>query len=167
MNQRGFTLIEIMMVLAIGGIIMPAVAATIFAVVQGSGRNDGTAVALADLDRAAHWLTRDLVLAQTTNLIDGAQPVPGAGLVLTWNDLTIWAQQEGLVSHSVSYTVSGTQLLRNYDGQVTTVSKYLTLVQFSISGRLLTMTLTSSPGIFIPRPRETRTYVIYLRAAPA
>ncbi|MCH8206899.1 MAG: prepilin-type N-terminal cleavage/methylation domain-containing protein [Chloroflexi bacterium] len=161
MSQRGFTLIEILVAMAVAGVVATAVVPAIFQMVVGTGRSNGAAVALADLDRGAHWINRDVVLAQTTDLEDSAPPV--SAMTLSWDDLTAWATLEGTLSHSITYTLTGPNLQRDYDGQVTTVAKHLTKAEFSINGRTLTVTLTSSPGSFTPRTSETRTYDIYLR----
>ena len=159
MNQKGFTLIEILVAMLVGGMITAGVITGIFQIVYGAGEIREESVALADIDNAAHWLTRDVVLAQNTDL----DPGPPVKMTLTWNDSTWWAEQEESVSHSVIYTYSGTDLQRNYDGVVTTVGRQLTDVGFSLDGRLVTITLTSSPEEE-PRSAVTRSYTIYMRA---
>ena len=84
-------------------------------------------------------------------------------MTLNWSDLTSWAQAAGTVPHSATYTISGTNLQRNYDSQITTVGAYLTYAGFSLSGKSVTVVLTSSPP-GVPRASETRTYRIHLRA---
>ena len=162
MNQKGFTLIEILVAMLVGGMITAGVITGIFQIVYGAGEIKRESVALADIDNAAHWLTRDVVLGQSTDLVDGA-PLPVSQMTLTWDDSTWWAEQEESVSHSVIYTYSGTALQRNYDGVVTTVGRHLTDVGFSLDGRLVTITLTSSPE-GEPRSTVTRSYTIYMRA---
>jgi prepilin-type N-terminal cleavage/methylation domain-containing protein len=161
MNHRGFTVVEFLVTLAVGGMVLAGIVPAIFQMTVGLTRNNGEGIALSDIQNAAHWLTRDLQMAHTTDLIDLAPPV--SQVTLSWNDLTEWAVNEGSVSHSATYTYSGTTLQRNYDGQVSIVARHLTYVGFSINGRLVTVTLTSSPEDLMPRSSETRTYLIYLR----
>lgn len=161
MNQKGFTLIEILVAMLVGGMVMAGIVTAVFQIVHGAGQIKEESVALADIDSAAHWLTRDVVLGQSTDLVDGALQV--SQMTLTWNDSTWWAEQEESIAHSVIYTYSGTELQRNYDGVVTTVGRQLTNVRFSLDGRLVTITLTSSlEGE--PRSTVTRNYKIYMRA---
>ncbi len=175
MKQRGFTLIEILVAMALGGLVIGTAAPAIFQVVRGSARSNGMAVALSDIDNAAHWLTRDVGQAlpntpenpNNITLIDGAQPV--SHMTFSWMALTTCAAQVGSVSHSITYTQTGTELVRVYDAgmpdeQVSVVGNHLTNVGFSISGRLVTVTLTSSSTSFTPRVTETMTYLIYLRS---
>jgi prepilin-type N-terminal cleavage/methylation domain-containing protein len=162
MNQKGFTLIEILVAMLVGGMITAGVITGIFQIVYGTGQIREESVALSDIDNAAHWLTRDVVLGQSTDLDDDA-PLPVSQMTLTWDDSTWWAEQEESISHSVIYTYSGTALQRNYDGVVTTVGRHLTDVGFSLDGRLVTITLTSSPEEE-PRSAVTRSYTMQMRA---
>ena len=50
------------------------------------------------------------------------------------------------VSHTARYTISGTELVRDHNGAVTTVARYVSNAEFSISNRLITVSLTSTPG---------------------
>ncbi len=126
MNQRGFTLIELLVAMAVGGMIMGAVTPAIYQLIWVNGRVNGEAVALVDVQTATHWLTRDLVQAQTTSLDNGAPPVDE--VTLNWVDLTVWGTAEGSIPHFVTYSWVEPQLQRNYDGAVTTVGNYLTSV---------------------------------------
>jgi prepilin-type N-terminal cleavage/methylation domain-containing protein len=164
MNQKGFTLIELLVALPIGVAILFAVVSSIFQITQGRVDIAEKSTAIADIDNAAHWLTRDLIQAQTTDLVDGADPVSSIATIC--NDVTAWAAEEGSTEHSASYTRSGTQLLRDYDGEVTVAGRYITNAEFSIEGRLITVTLTSAPdgtaGAIV-----TRRFSMYMRSDPA
>ena len=115
---------------------------------------------MSDIDNAAHWLVRDLVLAQTTSLVEEVPPVPG--ITLNWSDLTAWAGDEGSVEHTASYTLSGSQLLRTYDDEETIVGRHLTDVGFSIEGKMLSITLTSCPGL--TESAVTRSFLVQMRS---
>ncbi len=144
MNQRGYTFIELLVVIAITGFIVTVVGASIVQIMRGEPQITEKVTSMADIDNAAHWLVRDLVLAQTTSLIE-AQP-PTSSMTMSWSDLTAWAGDEGSVEHSASYRLSGTQLLRDYDGEETIVGRHVTNVGFSFEGKMFTVTLTSCPG---------------------
>ena len=163
MNQKGFTLIEVLVAMAVGSMILVAAVASAFQVFYDVRDIRVKTNTLTELENAAHWLTRDVVMGLNTNLEDGALPVAQANV--TWLDYTMEAEVEESVSHSVSYTYSGTELQRNYDGVVTTVGKHLTDVDFSVNGRFVTVTLTCSideeAGAAV-----TRTYKILMRGEP-
>lgn len=161
MKQKGFTIIELLVVLAVGSAVMLAVVSSIFQIMQGRTHIVGKGVSLADIDSTAHWLNRDLSQAQLfTGLVEDAPPV--SSISMTWNDLTGWAEDEGIVAHSASYTFSQPELVRTYDGTVTTIGRYLTDVGFSIDGKLITVSLTASQN-GISGTEVTKTYVIQVR----
>jgi hypothetical protein len=93
-------------------------------------------------------------MAQSTDLVDGAAPV--SSMTLSWTD---WSQDGG-VPHSVTYGLSGTELLRTYDGQTLTVGHYVTSVGFSLSGQALFVTITSEGRTGVS---NTKTYRVNLR----
>lgn len=175
MKQRGFTLIELVLAMAVSGLLVATATAAIYQTVKSEAKNNGTAIALTDIDRAVHWLTQDTGQGQTTDLIDGAPPV--SSMTLWWQDLTSWALEDEAVSHYVTYCFnqdctdppcdaeSTRELRRDCDGEITTVGKYLTTVEFSLDGRIITVTLTSSAPSY-PNESETRTYKLYLRPEP-
>lgn len=162
MKQKGFTLIEILVAMAVGGMLLTGIVSSIFQIVTGTKQINEESVAIADIENATHWLTRDIVMGQGTTLVDDA-PLPVSQMTITWTDYTSWAQQEPSASHSVTYTYSGTELQRDYDNVVTTVGRHLTNVEFSLNGKLVTVTLTSSPE-GEPRSTVTRSYKIRMRA---
>jgi prepilin-type N-terminal cleavage/methylation domain-containing protein len=155
-RQKGFTLIEMLLVISITGTIVVVVMSSYIQIWKGRQDIAKTSVAMIDIDNATHLLTQDLVLAQTTNLTDGAAPVSSVNM--TWNDLTHWAGDEGTIGHSVTYTRSGTRLIRNYDGDSYAIARYLTRFDISISGTLFTVTITSQPGF--PASAVTRSFSI-------
>ncbi len=162
MSQRGFTLLELVVTVAIGSVILLAITSSLYQIEMGKWQIAGKSIAMTDIDNAAHWLIRDIAMAQqVTGPID---PAPSSeNMVLVCNDYTAWATDEGSVLHSVSYNHTGTKLLRDYDGEVTTVGKYLTTVDFSISGMMMTVTLTASPT-GKTRDRVTKRYIICMRS---
>lgn len=160
MKQKGYTLIELLVALPIGAAVLAVVVTSIFQIMQGRVDIAQKTTAMADIDNAIHWLTRDLVLAQETTLAEEASPV--SYMTMYWSDLTHWAAEEGTTDHFASYTLSGNQLLRNFDGQVTIIGRYMTDVDFIIEGKMFTITLTSCPGL--PGSTVTRSISIQMRS---
>ncbi len=145
MKRKGFTLIELLVAIPIGAAVMFAFSYSFFQIMESRENVSNKSIALAELDNAIHWITQDLVMAQETNLIDGGAPV--SNFSATWSDLTHWAADEGMTDYSVSYILSGTELTRNYSGNITIVGRYLTYVGFSLDSRVFSVTLISQPGL--------------------
>ncbi len=159
MKQKGFTLIELLVALPIGAVILLVVVASYFQIMQGRVDIAQKSIAMGELDNTIHWLAGDLVMAQTTDLVEEAAPV--SSMTLEWSDLTHWAADEGVIAHSVSYVLFENQLQRNYDGQMTIVARHLTYVGFSFNNRVFNVTLTSQPGL--PGSAVTRSITSEMR----
>ena len=162
MKQKGFTLLEVIITLGVGTVILLGVVGSLFIIMRGVPEIRKEAVALTDIERATHWLNRDVGMGRDSNLVDAAPPV--AQMTITWYDYTKAAELEEDQSHSVSYTWSpGTgELQRNYDGLITIVGVRLANVGFSLNDKSVTVTLAS----FIDEKSGstvTRTYKILMR----
>ena len=72
-----------------------------------------------------------------------------------WIDETGWASA-GAESHFAEYTLSGTTVLRNLDGITLVAGKYIDEIQFSRSGKFISVVLTSS----LSGHSETLTYYV-------
>jgi prepilin-type N-terminal cleavage/methylation domain-containing protein len=146
MKQKGFTLIEILVVMAVGGMIMAAALLTIYQIVWGTERSNDQVMALTDAHYAAMWLKWDLQMAQNTNLDDG-DPVPQSSVSLNWIDNTGFVAANESV-HSSNYTLLGTELIRNYDGTTKIVGRHISSIGFIQNGSVVTCNLTATgPGI--------------------
>ena len=82
---EGFTLIEMLLALAVGGIILTGAVLSIYTIMVTTGRSSSQVVALTDINRATLAIKNDLLMAQTTDLVDG---VPKSSANLTWIDYT-------------------------------------------------------------------------------
>ncbi len=123
MNQKGFTLLEVLLILGIGTVVLLALVGSIFMVMRVVPEIRERAVALADIESAAHWLNRDVPMGRASNLVNNAPPV--VQMTITWLDYTKAAELEEALSHSVSYSWSSStgELQRNYDGLITIVGR--------------------------------------------
>ncbi len=163
-HQKGFTLIEVLAVVAIVGVLVPVLSMSIIQVIRGTDRNNTMVVALSDIEHAASWLNQDLLMAQTTNL--PAYPltvnlVAGGNVTLSWTDY-----YGGVATaHQSQYYLSGTKLMRNYGGQIANIALYISKAQFSKDGsnKVFTVSLTSSPE-GVSGGSQTKTYRIYRRS---
>ena len=113
--------------------------------IHGTARVNNELVIQQDIDRASSWFNRDLSQAQTTDVVDGNPPVNS--MRVDWVDLTGWATT-GAESHYVEYDiVSGTtNLKREQDGSSGIVARYVSNIEFSRSGNLITVSITSTFG---------------------
>lgn len=150
-RQDGFTLVEILMALGIAAMISGVIGTAIFQILDRSARGGEMVRALNDIQNAGQWLYLDGERAETTNLVENDPPV--TSMVLNWV-----ADGQG---HTASYSISGTELVRDHNGALTTVARYVSNADFSISNRLITVNLTSTPGS--TGASKDITYNIWLR----
>ena len=130
-GQRGFTLIDLVVAIAIGSVILTGAGEALFQILNGVDRGVEQLSTLRDAENAAIWLTRDVRMAEYTDITDGASPV--SSLTLQWTD----SQSGG--THTVTYAIADSKLVRNFDGALTTVSRRINSVGFSRNGRLLNL----------------------------
>lgn len=132
-KQRGMTLIEILMALGISGIIIGGLAASIYTVMSVTGRGNAEITVLRDIQSASHWISNDARMARDVTLTGG---VPANGIILGWDD------SQGN-PHSCSITRTGRELIRNFDGALSTIAWNVLTVEFSMNDDVLTYALTS------------------------
>ena len=94
-NQMGFTLIELMLAIAISGIITGGVTMTIFQVFSGNTRTSNHMTAVRQVQNAGYWVSHD---AQMTQSVDDNPTAPEEILRLTWTD---WDGNEHQVVYSL------------------------------------------------------------------
>ncbi len=137
-NQLGMTLLELLIATAIMALVAGGVGPAIsqFASVPSIISNGLTV--RQDARIAIHWVGIDAQMAQTTDLVDGGPPA--SGVTLLWTD----QYAEGAVDHTSSYSLTGKVLSRSYDGQVMTVARYVSGVEFTRVGSAITVRITSA-----------------------
>ena len=142
-GEQGFTLVELVIVVAITGFIFSVLGAAIHHIVTIPEEGNDRVTALHELQNAAHWVNLDGQMAQSAS--------GGNELVLTLPD-----------SSSISYTLVGTDLLRTTSTSNRTLAQNIASANFSVQNRIITVDLASAPdgrwGI-----SENETYQICMR----
>ena len=143
-NQRAFTLIEIVVILAITSLIGVGTATATVQTLTQSSRNTDFTTASRQVLNAIHWLSRDAQMAQTVEP-DGASGFP---LTLTWVE---WDN----TTHQVVYTIEDTSMKRSYsvDGGEPTemvvaqnINPETPLTNCEFAGWVLTVKVTATLG---------------------
>lgn len=156
-GEKGATLLELMASLAIVALIMLGVLGLIYQEWSGTAIAKTSVTASQEIGRAARLISQDGVMAASTNLVEGAQPTDQ--LTLTWIERHDFVD----LPHVVTYWLEGTQLRRNYDGTITTVTQNISKIKFSQTDRLLTVSISCNPRWWILDDTIEKTYHVYLR----
>ena len=156
-SQRGFTLIEILLVIAVSGMVAGGIVTTIFQTFSITRWSTTQITALENIKSAAYRVSQDVRMAKTTRYWNGTSYVdltstPVNNLALDW---TSWLDTGGTVNdiyYRCKYVLSGTKIQRSYGvydpgtttptppipdasftglATVRTVSQYITAIQFS------------------------------------
>ena len=143
-NQSGFTLIEVIVSMAITGFIGLGANMSIVQLLNETSRNNDFTTASRNAMNAIYWIGRDAQMAQ---VISGAAGFPGTnGLSLSWID---WDNG----AHTAVYSIEDGQLWRNYtfDGTTKTlIAEYINpsanMTSCTSVNGTLTLTITSSVG---------------------
>ena len=158
-KQKGVTLLELMAVMAIGSMIMSGVVGLIFQEFRGNAIACTSVTATHEIGNCARCISEDGMMAESTNLVEGADSVDQ--VTLTWIERYDFAN----IPHSSSYSLWDNQLRRDYDGTVTTVARDIPKVEFSQAGRILTVSIRCNPPWWTLTGMVQKTYRIYLRTA--
>ena len=163
-NQKGFTLLEMMLALLIGAIIAGGITATIFQVVIGSARTNNHMIAVRQVQSAGYWVSHDAQMAQSVD------PAPPDGfLILSWTD---WDLTVNTVTYTI--TIEGGELKRKLERQptvgpvtseTTTVARFIVLeeTKCEFTGGTLIFTVTATVVPSSQSQTETRIYKIVPR----
>lgn len=147
---RGATLVEVVVVVGILVMAMGMVGSTVFQVLTIEQRWRDGAVATKELRHAGSWFAGDALNAESTDLVDGGPPVAGATLT--------WADSSGQ-AHSATYTLSGADLNRNYDGAQHTIARKVASAGFSLTSGTLTFDLEVQAGRNATKSASIQTFL--------
>jgi len=167
-DQRGFTLVEMLVVVALMGIIAAGIAMTISQVVAVNSRTSSHMVALRQVQQAGDRISKDVLQAQVVGF--GDDPVGTKfPLSLTWVDMDN-------TKNEVTYNITADNRLRRHikvsphggetTEMVTFVAQYIDVslnpdtgkphTNLSPDGRSITLTVTATVGM----RSETRVYEV-------
>ena len=156
LKQRGFLLLEMITALTIAALIGAGAVALMFSEIRGQATAKNVVAASMDLGYAGRQVSRDIFMAASSDLVDGALPVNQVTLSwIEWYDLTG-------IPHTVTYSLSGSNLDRDYDGAVTTVARNISSIEFARTDRVIEVVVTSIPPWTPARLRE-QTFRVKLR----
>lgn len=143
--QQGVTLVELIVALAITGVIITFLGTVIFQVVNVTGYGGDRLTASHELENASFWFNFDGQQSVSANV--------SSGLTLTLSD-----------NSTLTYTLSGNELRRTVGSSYITLARNVASLNFSLNGRVVTMTIIDTPtgGYAVS---ENGTYRVDLRAS--
>jgi hypothetical protein len=144
-KESGMSMVELIAAIAITGVIVVFIGTAIYQIITVSEYGNNRLTALHEVQNAAYWFN-----------VDGQGAVNATGgsqLVLTLSD-----------NSTITYSLSGTILLRSSTGPQMTLARNVSSASFSVSGRVITINLTSAP-VARDNVSQNGTFMVYLRPA--
>lgn len=155
-SSAGFTLAELLIALAIGGMVLAGASMTIHQLFLTGARNENYMIAVRQVQNAGYWISRDGVSAQSIT------PGSSSGFPLTLS----WSEWGSGVTTNITYTISDGNLSRQETGGTTiqaVIARHIVSAMATfptIEGteveQVLTVTITAQVGA----ASESRTYKI-------
>lgn len=142
-GQQGFTLIELLIVISITGLIASFMGSAVYQMFTMTEYGNDKMTAIHDLQNISNWLNRDGQMASSAT--------GGSQLVLTLPD-----------DSTITYKLAGTELQRSDDSSQITVARNVSSAAFTVSGRMITLDVTSAP-VGRQNASQQGIYFVYLR----
>ena len=168
-DQKGLTLIELLVAVAITALIMGGLTLIIFNIISNNAQNSGQMTVLRQVQNSGHWISRDTLMAQEVTVTPGT----GFPLTLTWIDEFTDIDNPPVV-HQVKYYYDSVEkkLTREYYEYyqdeppvlvaTTFIAEYLDSISVQPAGSKLILSVSASLDGFRP-VSENRTYEIWPR----
>ena len=164
-NEKGFTLIEVVVAVALTAIIIGVIVTSVFQVFILNVRTSNHMNAVTQVQSAGYWVSHDAQMAQDVD----ASGTSGSLLILTWAD---WSGNEYQVIYTLEDMTTSTlkNLQRSYsiNGAVTEtgfIAQYVdpTNTNCTVTDDMLTLNVTATVGTDPHAQSETRVYEVIPR----
>jgi len=136
-GQRGMTLVEVVIATGIAAVVTAALALVIYNLMTVTERNNDATTTLSDVQNAVYMISYDAKMAGSTDIGEG-DPVANE-VLFSWVD-------GGGNAHSSHYYLSGTELIRDYDGNTHSVAKFISSIEFTVTASNLNYFVKSTAG---------------------
>jgi len=160
-GERGFSLVELVIVVALAGLVGVAITATAFQVFTFTTRISNQMTAVRQVQQAGFWVSPDVMMAKTVT----PGGCPNCLLTLNWTDGA--NSKHGVIYRLVDMSGGLRRLQReHYIGtplalnSTTTVAEYINSTQTSCAWNNITKALTFNVTATVGGRTETRTYQV-------
>ncbi len=157
-NQRGYSVNEMLVGVATLGIVGTAFLVAFFNLTTSVEKTNAAYLAISETSQSSTWTFRDVSMAQSTDIADGAPAVSTA--TFSWNNL----YGGTTVARQVTYSLNGTQLVRTSETDTSVVAIGIKTLQFSRADKLITVTIQAEPANNRFKVNDQQSFQIRLRS---
>ena len=165
-NQKGFTMVELLVAMAVASIIAVAAGTTISQVFNLNTRTSNHMIAVRQVQTAGYWVSHDAQMAQVRT-VPGA---PGLPFSLIWTD---WNGNVDNVTYSIvgkalkrRFIVSGSSPSDTTSFVAQSIDSGGTSCTYNLASNTFTFTVTATVGSGSRAESETRKYEVRPRSSP-
>ena len=154
MRQRGFTLIEVLVTLAIGSVLLVGAFASVNQIVVSTSRSNSQVVVLDEVHRVALQIKKDIQAHSSANLTD----LQSGNVTFHWADQTGFAPEDDRL-HNSTYSLSDTELVRTFDNKTSILGRHIESLIFTENAeneRYIDVVITATSSTFPPRSETLR-----------
>ena len=158
-NEKGMTLVELLIAMAVTGIILGSITVTLQQVFAMNSRSLNHMTAVRQVQSAGYWVSQDALMAQTVNTenLSGPQDI----VQLTWTE---W---DG-VPHDIVYSIDNNSRLKRTNGaSESIIASHIDpppQTSCNITGGKLIFTVKATVGSGSTAGTETRVYEVTPRS---
>ena len=142
-DERGITLTELMVALAITGLITGILATAMYQINQVTGWGNNELRVQHDLQNAATWLNRDVRRASSAHVVSASQMI----LTVPYDVYSTMTGTVTIYARVITYTLTDSTLTRDSDGSTLIVARHVNSFIPSPTGMVtsvITITITSA-----------------------
>ena len=150
-GSRGFSLVEMLVVVGIISIIMGTIGTALFQSLKTETGVRADGLAINELRKGLSWFASDVKMAQTSTLVN-LDPAVNA-VTFTWTDQF----QDASVPHTSTYAIVGDELVRTYDTNSHAVARDVVSAEFSLNTRSVLVKVTVNSGAGVTRDLSVNT----------
>ena len=150
-NQKGFTLVELLVAIAITGIISLVIIGVTLQVITVNSADSNRMDAVKQVENALHWINRDAQMAWPSSILPGDNTTTSFPLFLKWTDYSDDPSEENM-QYEVTYIINPDGVLERAQTVNAGAISYTyicgninsTNSNYNFNGEVLTINLTST-----------------------
>jgi prepilin-type N-terminal cleavage/methylation domain-containing protein len=155
-KQKGFTLVELLVALAVGTVILTGAAGAVYQLIKTTANTNSQVVVLDEINRVVLQLKKDLQSRESANISAGYDAI-----TLHWVNQTAFEEECPQV-YSITYSLSDSNLMRTSDNTTSIVARQIESISYNGTEDYVDVVVTATSSKF-PYKSKTLSFRVYKR----